>query len=821
MDTRSPIPLRAAPPPPSDPALNVRDIYYILFRHKWKIIVCSLAGIITGTAYNFLHTPPYQSQTKLYIRYVVAGESISMGSGPQETRKSPDMRGETIMDSEMEILMSFDLAKLVATAVGPEKILAKAGGGKDPNNAASTVQRGLKAQVIPRSSVISITFMHPDPEIIQPVLMELVDRYYKKHQEIHQKNSMMNDFMSQETDQLKSKLLLAEEALQKQRNKADIISLEDAKASISRSIINIKEEIGKAQAQLADKQASYAILRRRAGIPLPASATENKAATTPAPAAAVVPATPEAATATATPPQDPVIATTPANVAPVAPVAPSTVAVANATPEPTRTAPEMPPPAVMEEYREVASRVAELQRKELGLMVTYTKEAQQVQDVRAQLEEAKKAKRELEEKYPAFVQANQSVATPASPGAPAAPTTPVLDLGAVEAEIAGLQATIKELNRQFEAVKNEQTKIDENEIALITLQRDRDAYAKQFQSSRESLDQARMKEALNPSKVSNINQIQLPPPPFMDTSKTKKAAGMAIAGGFAAGLAWAFLIEMLLDRSVRRPAEFERSLGLQLFLSIPEDKKLRRNQRTKNKKKRLSLKAGKDQPTSTGESELLAPLDESEGLRPFHETLRDRLIGYFERRNLTHKPKLIAVTGIGSGAGVTTTTAGLARALSETGDGNVLVVDMTPGQGTALQFSRGKEVQGLESMLETRQTTAPVQDNLYLVTESTNGDKLSRILPQRFSKLLPKLKSSDFDYIIFDMPAVSQISITPRLAEFMDMVLLVVESEKTDRETVQRAAALLAETKAHVGALLNKTRNYVPGWLHQEHMGNA
>jgi hypothetical protein len=48
-----------------------------------------------------------------------------------------------------------------------------------------------------------------------------------------------------------------------------------------------------------------------------------------------------------------------------------------------------------------------------------------------------------------------------------------------------------------------------------------------------------------------------------------------------------------------------------------------------------------------------------------------------------------------------------------------------------------------------------------------------------------------------------------------------VESEKTDRETVQRAASLLAETKAHVGALLNKTRNYVPAWIQQEHMGNA
>jgi Mrp family chromosome partitioning ATPase len=80
---------------------------------------------------------------------------------------------------------------------------------------------------------------------------------------------------------------------------------------------------------------------------------------------------------------------------------------------------------------------------------------------------------------------------------------------------------------------------------------------------------------------------------------------------------------------------------------------------------------------------------------------------------------------------------------------------------------------------------------------------------------VPKLKNSDYDYVIFDMPPVSQISITPRGAGFMDMVLLVVESEKTDREVVKRAAAMLAESKANVSAILNKNREYVPHRLQQ------
>jgi polysaccharide biosynthesis transport protein len=71
------------------------------------------------------------------------------------------------------------------------------------------------------------------------------------------------------------------------------------------------------------------------------------------------------------------------------------------------------------------------------------------------------------------------------------------------------------------------------------------------------------------------------------------------------------------------------------------------------------------------------------------------------------------------------------------------------------------------------------------------------------------------------MPPVSQVSITPRLAGFMDLVFLVIESEKTDRELVQRATILLAQSKVHVGAVLNKTRNYIPARLEQAFVGPA
>jgi Mrp family chromosome partitioning ATPase len=141
---------------------------------------------------------------------------------------------------------------------------------------------------------------------------------------------------------------------------------------------------------------------------------------------------------------------------------------------------------------------------------------------------------------------------------------------------------------------------------------------------------------------------------------------------------------------------------------------------------------------------------------------------------------------------------------------------MNQQEGAAHQFHRG-DLACLDDALEAdKRDSAMVQDNLYVVTESSTGDNLPRALPKRFKNLVPRLKASDFDYIIFDLPPVTQISMTPRLARFMDVVLMVIESEKTDKEVLKRGITLLHESQRNIGTVLNKRRSYVPKWLQQE-----
>ncbi|HWQ93348.1 MAG TPA: cellulose synthase operon protein YhjQ/BcsQ, partial [Clostridia bacterium] len=219
-------------------------------------------------------------------------------------------------------------------------------------------------------------------------------------------------------------------------------------------------------------------------------------------------------------------------------------------------------------------------------------------------------------------------------------------------------------------------------------------------------------------------------------------------------------------------------------------------------------------------STAVAKWDPRHQLHDYAEGLRERVITYFEVRNLNlKKPKMVAVTGCAHGSGVSTLASGLAAELSKTGDGNVLLVDMNEGQqGVTHSFYNGKPGCGLADVLEPEHRAGgQVEENLYMASlQEEKADKLAMVLPKRFSHLVPKLKASDYDYIIFDMPPVSQTSPTPRLAGYMDVVLLVVEAEKTGQHAAARATALMRESRANVAAVLNKCRQHVPAKLSQE-----
>lgn len=754
--------------------MSLADIYFVLFRQKWIILIFSVLGIVGAVILLFVLKPPqYQSDAELSIRYVVEGKSLNP-PGNQSNTRPLDEETASIINTEIQTLNSLDLAREVVKAVTPERILAKTGAGADVDSAVYHVSHGITVESIPESSVIRITYQDQDPTLVQPILNEIIDAYLAKHAQLHQGLGVSNAFLTNEIARLRSQLARTDEELGRIKGAAGIVSPDDTQRSYADQISKIRQNIFNAEAELAERQA---VVKE-----MTASAVTN-------------------------------------------------VGTTNAALAPEATA------GGVEQYARICALLTYLKGKEQNYLTQqgFTMENVLVKQVHEQIVQNETLKKNLEAKYPGLIVLNATLSNATAEQSLGQQDEGIgLITAAAETEqIFGLKAKIRALNSQLNQVWSDATNFEKVEMTISELEQKKALDEGNLKYYLSNLEETRIDQALGVDKAANISILQHPSSPLKGWSKAvKKRAKYLAGGGIFGGLALAFLIELILDRSIKRPTDIETKLRLPLFISIPAIAQNGRRRRATNGNPLRLKDATASESESVGEvvSHSVADVELSQRQNPFRrfsEGLRDRLIVYFETRHFIHKPKLVAVTSCGQGAGVSTISAGLAASLSETGDGNVLLVSITGEQGAAQQFYKGKPACTLNEALANKALPADgaqgalVKANLSAAKEQIDGNLLPANLPKKISALMPRLRASEYDYIIFDMPPVNQTSVTARLSGVMDMVLLVIESERTNQDVVKRVNQLLAESKATVGTVLNKTHNYVPPRLHQEYLNDV
>ncbi|SRR5437870_973268 len=384
---------------------------------------------------------------------------------------------------------------------------------------------------------------------------------------------------------------------------------------------------------------------------------------------------------------------------------------------------------------------------------------------------------------------------------------------AEKARVAGLEAKVETLKSRLRDIQKRMKQLSELSPQMEDLERKRELDEANYKYFAASLEKARIDEALDPSKMPNISAVQRPSPPVPETiTRIKITLGLA-GGGIALGIALALLRGVVLNRTVGRPLQLETQLHIPLMLSIPY---------SNGRNGHLPLPPN-GSPANPGalatkrHHSKLAPWEPGHFMRPYCDAIRDRLGLYFELNRLTHKPKLVGVAGLSEAAGASTLAAGLAASLSETDEGKVLLVDINLGPEEVHPFFKGKPAYPLTAALKPRTEIASASDNLYLATvgsSSTGG--LAQIGLKKFFDMLPNMKASDFDYIIFDMPPLHQTSPTWGMAAFMDKLLLVVEAEKNSRDVIKRGYRKLVAERDNVAVVVNKARSYVPKSLDAE-----
>ena len=454
------------------------------------------------------------------------------------------------------------------------------------------------------------------------------------------------------------------------------------------------------------------------------------------------------------------------------------------------------PANVIEEYQSVVSRLPQLRQAKMDLLARFTPENQLVKLKQTEIEGAEEQRRKLEAQYPDIRAKVRPVASS---------RTQQLDPASEAAREAGLLAKKNALAARLQELKEQNKKLSQLAPQIAELERQKQLEETNYKYFQGTLEKARVDEALDPSKIPNISAIQRPSPPMWMTKPRDNLAMGLVAGGLVLGIVFALFKELILTRVIRRPVEIEKFIGITPLMSIPYDSRWN----GKGRRFRRNGKAGPGEP-ATALRRNLAPWDPGHFIRPFSEAIRDRLGLYFELHNLTHKPKLVGVAGVSENGGTSTLAAGLAAALSETNDGKVLLVDVNLGPDQVHPFFKGKPAYSLNTALKPSEEIDAAAENLYLAMVGSPNAGPAQLGLKKFFDLMPNLKASEFDYIIFDMPPLEQTSPTWGMAPFMDKMLVVVESEKNDRDFVKRSYKRLITERENVALVLNKVRRYAP-----------
>jgi len=721
----------------------VDDLLYTVFRHKWLIVSFVGLGLVAAGVVRMVKPPLYQSEAKVSVKYVMQTTGVtSTDSGTQVA--TPGWNGQEIMDLEVELIKSLNTALIVATNFGPEKILAQKGGGNHPAAAAAVVLNGLIVAP-PRSATISLTFKHPDENVVQPVLDAVIKAYMQRHMEMRTGKGM-EPLFRQRLEESGAKILEIDVELKKLKSEAGVTDMAESKKSYQRHTTKLEDELFEAQSKLTQREALY-------GEWL-ADATNVTA--------------------------------------------------------------QVVPPEVVDEYRLAAKRVEDLRKRVRMRLEDVTEYHPDVVRMKQQITDLTEQMKQLEKEYRSI--ASLGIAMGSAVGGGTNETA--LNVSTALADIKLLKRTVDSISNQLATVKGEAFRLMDFEKQITELERRRTTEQKQFDST-----QANLEQALQSGRVLGMYLTQSPTPAGPDMKKLLKLVGMAFGGCVALGFGLAFLIDMVLDRTLRRRQDIVKHLQLPVFLTIPDTNWRRRIHfpwlQLNGHGKYLPDDEILDEGSAPPSEMALAEWNPTNHLGLHVEGLRERLITYFEVNDLNHKPRLVGVTSCDHGAGVSTLASGLAASLSKTGDGSALLVDMNTSDGRTHSFYRGKPGCGpseedipLNGDEEERKEVFVQGLPLAKVSpEQRKQDRLAKLLPPSFNHLVPKLKATEYDYIVFDMPRVSPRSVTPRLSGQMDVVLMVIESERTAQQRASRAMSLMREARATVVAVLNKCRNYVPARL--------
>ncbi|WP_417744319.1 GumC family protein [Rosistilla oblonga] len=368
------------------------------------------------------------------------------------------------------------------------------------------------------------------------------------------------------------------------------------------------------------------------------------------------------------------------------------------------------------------------------------------------------------------------------------------DLQRSQTQVVGLQSVVLEKERQRVQLAQQVRELHDWEIELTQMDRDIESSAASLKKLVEKLEEARVIEELRNQQISNVSVFQ--PATFVErpASPNKRilAAGFVMLG-LCSGVGLAFLREIGSD-TMRTAEHVESSLRYPVLTKIPHQPRL-----------------------ELGNS--IRRLDDAGDIRTrCRSIIGDLMLSRAQPIGEPPRGRSLGVIGIEPGCGASTLAAALAMVSSDDCGLKTILID---ADGRTRSVSKAFGLQNAPGLLELSAGDAAVEQCVQQLSDSklsllpyaspsanaSDADSVDRHDPRQTIEAFQQAN----DLVIIDFPPASLPDQALSLAQTLDYVVVVVESEKTKVAQAQRFLNRFAGSDTEViGIVLNKTRNYAP-----------
>src|SRR6266404_1192770 len=126
----------------------------------------------------------------------------------------------------------------------------------------SVFRTGLTVQVVPRTRVIEISYIHPDPQLAAEISNVLVKTFVEENfRTKYESTSQTADWLSRELSDLQLKVQASEEKLVRYEKQKGIVGIDEKQNIVTAKLDELNKELTEAQTDRIQKEANYNLAR--------------------------------------------------------------------------------------------------------------------------------------------------------------------------------------------------------------------------------------------------------------------------------------------------------------------------------------------------------------------------------------------------------------------------------------------------------------------------------------------------------------------------------------------------------------------------------